>query len=935
MRTGRIREKGKNKSTWGYMEAWKSKQAAGCAALGILTIAICLLLCKEGKIFGADGDWMSQHSVIADYFRQQFYETGQLFPEFAANIGGGQNIYNFSYYGLYSPVILISYLFPFVKMGNYLMAASVLELMFSAMLFYCWMLRRRFSQIVSFGTAMMLLLSGPMLFHSHSQVMFVNYMPFLCMALWGVDRYFSKNKAGVFAVSVFLMIMTSFYFSIGGMLVLVLYGLHRYFQTKDAQGCRVTVWGFFTDGMRFAVPMVSAVMMSGILLVPTALALSGRSGVIEKTSLSELFYPDVSVLRFVYTPYGIGLTTLVITVLITGLTDRKFYERVLSYGSVIVLVIPVFSWMLNGGLYIRDKVLIPFLPLLCYMTACYLEKLRKRELTFWQGFLPYLVTLGILYVGRNQGTYAKYWKLVMLDGIIMAVCFLIFYFLASRWEKNILCLIAPTVIFLLIFAEAYHTSADGMADKEFYDKVTDGKIGAAIEKILEEDEGFYRIEQMGTVTENGANMNRIWNMRQYVSSIYSSSYNEFYQKFRQSVFETEESLRNIMMQPSSRNPLFQRFMGVKYLVMYGDQDKASENTQENGGTDPEEKIPGYELYETVGNIRIYRNENVSPIAYGTDRIMSGEDYEKLEFPYNQLALMSYAVVENENENAPEETTGDHKITDREKLFQEDTRVVSEAVCSVVPAEMEIPDWEEDGDFVKQTDGGYHVQLKEKETVDVPISADTEEKMSLLFLQFQVKNNKPSKDVSIWLEKEKNTLSASSHIYYNENTTFTYAVALEEGQKAVEVAFGKGDYEITAMKCYLGRTDRKAMEEECRKLYQEEFHQNREETKGNRITGTIDAKNDGFFITTIPYEDSFTVKVDGQIVEGEKVNTAFLGFPIKKGSHQIEIIYHAPGVAAGKVMSLIGVILLLCCFLSERKRIRSNMLFIWNPEDSKF
>ena len=67
-------------------------------------------------------DWISQHSVIPDYFqKKQFYETGNLFPEFAYELlGGGQNIYNYSYYGLYSPLFLLSYALPFVKMSTYI-----------------------------------------------------------------------------------------------------------------------------------------------------------------------------------------------------------------------------------------------------------------------------------------------------------------------------------------------------------------------------------------------------------------------------------------------------------------------------------------------------------------------------------------------------------------------------------------------------------------------------------------------------------------------------------------------------------------------------------------------------------------------------------------------------------------------------------------------
>lgn len=84
--------------------------------LCLLTVFVCWLFVGRNGVFGAKVDWISQHSVIPDYFRQQFYDTGELFPEFAANLGGGQNIYNFSYYGLYSPVILLSYLLPFVKM---------------------------------------------------------------------------------------------------------------------------------------------------------------------------------------------------------------------------------------------------------------------------------------------------------------------------------------------------------------------------------------------------------------------------------------------------------------------------------------------------------------------------------------------------------------------------------------------------------------------------------------------------------------------------------------------------------------------------------------------------------------------------------------------------------------------------------------------------
>lgn len=891
-----------------------------CAVLGIMTIALCLVLCGGQKVFGSKVDWISQHSVIADYFRQQFYETGQLFPEFAANLGGGQNIYHFSYYGLYSPIILFSYLLPFVRMGDYLMAASAAGLAVSVILFYCWLRARGFSRAVSFGTASMFLLAGPMIFHSYSQIMFVNYMPFLCMGFWGVDRYFESGRKTLFTFSVFLMIMTSFYFSICGMLVLVLYGLHRYFQVAYERGNKVTVPGTLGTGAGFGMRMLTAVMMSGILLVPTALALTGRNGIKEDTRLWELLIPDVSVMRWIYDPYGVGLTTFVFTVLIAGLAYRRAYERVLTYGTVIVLSVPVFAWMLNGGLYVRDKVLIPFLPLLCYLAAYYLEKMSKRKGSFWGGLLPYLLTLGVLYLEQDQTGNSNYWKLAMLDGILMTVCFVIF-----RHKKSAFVLLVPPVAFLLVFAGFFHNHADRMLDRNFYNRVTDEEIGEAVSAVLEKENGLYRMEQMGTVSENGANLNRIWNMEQYVSSIYSSSYNENYQEFRQTVFEVEEPFRNFLMQSVSWNPLFQRFMGVKYLILYEEQNRGSAVKDELAGAASDSVIPGYELYDSVGGTRVYCNENVSPIAYGTDRVMSEEEYRTLKFPYNQLALMSYAVIKNENTEKREmENTGIENI-EIEKELQE--------AWKVTPAELEIGEQEKNGNPIQKSEDGYHVQVNKKQTVNVHITeaaeehstvqADAKGNMQVLFLQFQVKNNKPSKDVSIWVEKEKNTLSARSHIYYNENTTFTYAVSIEEGQKDVGVTFGTGDYEITDVKCYLSHADQETIQKESKKLYQEEFQNNKEKTQGNQFAGTIQMKTNGFFITSIPYDAGFEVMVDGQKADYEEVNTAFLGFKVPRGSHQVEIIYHAPGTAAGKGVSAVGTMIFAGFFLADRKRAKAQ------------
>ena len=93
----------------------------------------------------------------------------------------------------------------------------------------------------------------------------------------------------------------------------------------------------------------------------------------------------------------------------------------------------------------------------------------------------------------------------------------------------------------------------------------------------------------------------------------------------------------------------------------------------------------------------------------------------------------------------------------------------------------------------------------------------------------------------------------------------------------------------------------------------------EQTKGSRIVGTIDVKNTGYFITSIPYDEGFEIFIDGEQAEAEKANLAFLGCAIKKGSHQIEILYRAKGASAGKILSCAGILLLLAMLAVEARR----------------
>ena len=807
-------------------------------ALAVLTVAACWFFAGRYGVFGANMDWISQHSVFPEYFRQQFYQTGQFFPEYAANIGGGQNIYNFSYYGLYNPIVLIVYLLPFVKISDYLMAAGVICLAASVCLLYGWLKKREFSTEIALGVAVLFLLAGPMIYQSCHQIMFVQYMPFLLMAFQGVDQYWEKGKTGLYTLGVFLMILTSFYFSIAGMAAIFLYGWYGY-----PKGIRKRKL------FRFVIPMIVAILSAGVLLVPTAYAILQRSGSSKSQNLKELLMPNLQLDTSLYGAYSVGLTVILVAVLLGGIVCGTIRERMVTVVCVALLTVPVFAWGFNGMLYVRYKSLIPFLPFFCYLTAVFLERMRNGTIGRWKGVVIFGSTVGVsllaLYLQGN-GSRAKNYQLILFESAALFFFFLIF----QKWKRPFLLLI-PALVCLVLINHAVNGKAGNLVQKEDYQEITDSAWQDAVRDALDGENGLYRTEQSGVAKKRKDNVNRIWDMRQWTTSVYSSAYNTEYQKFRNNVFQVEQPFRNGLMQPASANPLFQKFMGVKYVI----------GRSEDGE-----------------NFTTEVQEAAAPVIYGTSQMVSEKTYQTMEFPYNQTMLMQYAVTNEEN-------ISEHGVTK--------TKGIREANVTFAAKK----------GITKEGDA-WKIKTKKEQKAILSVEGETSGKERILYLQFDVENDHPNRDVSIVINGIRNKLTAKNHLYYNDNTTFTYVMKLSADQKKVNVTFGKGTYRICNLKSYV--SDTTVLEDDS--LYQSTFIPDWNATKGNQISGSIEMEQDGYLITSIPYDSHLEIKVDGREVVTEKVNTAFVGCRMVSGEHWVTITYHAPGLSAGKWISLAGVLM---------------------------
>lgn len=85
-----------------------------------------------------------------------------------------------------------------------------------------------------------------------------------------------------------------------------------------------------------------------------------------------------------------------------------------------------------------------------------------------------------------------------------------------------------------------------------------------------------------------------------------------------------------------------------------------------------------------------------------------------------------------------------------------------------------------------------------------------------------------------------------------------------------------------------------------------------------INGTIEVKEDGFLVLSIPSESGWSVRVDGVEVTAEKFADTMLALPLTAGSHRVEMTYSLWGLGIGFGISVVSLLLFGVLYLRKRK-----------------
>ena len=331
------------------------------------------------------------------------------------------------------------------------------------------------------------------------------------------------------------------------------------------------------------------------------------------------------------------------------------------------------------------------------------------------------------------------------------------------------------------------------------------------------------------------------------TTMYSSVSNSAYNRLFYDILKMPVSTRNRVAMNADANPFQEYLMGVRYIL-----------TAKN-------KLPeGYFPLLQKGDYILAENRHVLPYAYGTTALLSEKTFDTLSYPQTLDTLANRTIV-------PEDS------------------VTTAASYTSLMKEYPLP-----ADFLEMPESGQAL------TVTKHLPAVLEHQILLLSCDISYNGKK---DIDITINGIRNRLSGSDAPYPNRNETFTWILSGNEPLKTLDIHFSQGDYKIHNIQAFtlpfsaLAHPDIQPFRPSAVK-------------EKELLHGSIAMSGDGYFVTSFSYSKGYQILVDGKKETPRMVNKGFLGFPVKKGTHEIVIRFHAPGKSIGILFSFAAVFLIL-------------------------
>ncbi len=291
---------------------------------------------------------------------------------------------------------------------------------------------------------------------------------------------------------------------------------------------------------------------------------------------------------------------------------------------------------------------------------------------------------------------------------------------------------------------------------------------------------------------------------------------------------------------------------------------------------------GFKEIASSGKYVAYKNEYLLPFVRTTNTVYLEEELKNASPVAKEQAMLTGIVLEEGNSNTPIPESGN--IIDRASI---------ETVNSTYKK-------------------GILKVIEEEGGVDL-IFNHTNPSVKDYYIKFYMKGIKNKKEYILQVNDFITNRKEADSIY---RTNVDDIVIRIKAENRISLRVPKGTYELGDIKIY----------EETYEVLEKVKEENSQTPisqanwSGNRLSFTYqNDANKQYAVIPLPYEQGWTLRVNGEKQEIKKANYAFTGIKLHEGKNEVELVYYPPYFFQLLILS-VGSICIVLYIFKQRKRL---------------
>jgi len=737
------------------------------------------------------------------------------------------------------------------------------------------------------------------------QMNFFTGVATLPLMILGLRKILLNKNPIIYILSLAYSLLTNFYFGfmlcVASLLFFMVFFIAKRTEIRNRKAVII----------KYTFSSLLAGLLSSVIWLPAILSLQG--GRLDQPVVNEITFkenmPFLEMASKLFT--GANTTSelqnglpnifvgiLPVALLILFFMNRNIKKEFKSAAAILLGVylvsfyVVVFNLIMHGGtttnwFNYRDSFVFCFIMLL----------ISSEEWQHIDGEPNYhfkkaavILVIGALLVFNKQYEYVS-GSMVLIDFAILALMFLAFRMYKQDPKKNPRRTMEVVVLILMclnLFIN-YRICTKNILVWTHEESEYQGVVmttSAMVEAVKKSDAGFYRMEIGEQRTRNSGNDPMLYG---YYGVSHSGSDDKNYVRMALNKLGIHRfDMRNYYAEgvPAATDTL----LGLKYLISYEDL--------------VEEK--DYEKLINIGDLALYNNPDALPIAIlsnaeVTDIIIDHTDvFDNLNSVWDSISGSDKSIFNEETEI----TFISYNLTDPISMSRDEAaEIVEKRDSSLADKSINSIDESSSQYAIPDFDNGTIGTLKEPP-----------ENMSYIEYTWTAKQDGP-----VYSYNQSGVTELAGSItpvlnyegYYHKGETVTGYLPLTNSLVT------KYLLEDVAGRFRAAYADKEALHELATII--KERTCTIERIKDSYLRGEFNAEAGQILMFTIPYDEGWTLTIDGKKAEINQVLGAFMATDIKPGEHTYEMTFFPAGMKTGIVLSIAALLIILVYIPIDSRR----------------